>query len=435
MKNESNKVINAWCMYDWANSAYSLVITSTIFPVYYATVTRGAYGNDMVDFFGIPLTNTVLYSWSISLSFLLVAILSPLLSGIADYSGQKKTFMRFFTYMGSIACCGLYFFEGENIEYGIICSILASIGYSGSLVFYNAFLPEITSPDRYDVVSAKGYSYGYIGSVILLVISLAMVISPASFGIPTEGIATKISFLMVGFWWFAFAQVTFYFLPNNGFNKQPHGSILRKGYLEIRYVWQKVQKLHMLKRFLISFFFYSVGVQTVMYLAATFGDKELRLPADKLILTILIIQLVAIGGSYLFAWISGKKGNKFSLMMMVLIWVFICFYAYFVTTASQFYILAFIVGLVMGGIQSLSRSTYSKLIPEDTTDHASYFSFFDVVDKMAIVLGTFSYGLIEQMTGSMRNSTVALALFFLVGFYFLLRVTIPLKKGIKMVKI
>ena len=416
-------------MYDWANSAYNLVITSTIFPVYYTSVTMSAGGGDVVLFFGHPITNTVLYSYSLSFSFLVIACLSPLLSGIADYSGKKKIFMRFFTYLGALACCGLYFFQGDNIEFGILCAVLASFGYSGSLVFYNAFLPEITTPAKYDLVSARGYALGYIGSVLLLVFILAMVLYPAAFALADEGMATRISFLLVGAWWLGFSQIAFHFLPNNLHGRKPEGSLFKQGYKEIRKVWQKLKGMKILKRFLLAFFFYSIGVQTVMFLAATFGDKELGLPADKLIMTILIIQVVAVGGSYLFAWLSGRRGNKFSLVTMVWIWICICLFAYFIVNEYQFYALAFVVGLVMGGIQSLSRSTYSKLIPENTIDSASYFSFYDVVEKLAIVLGTFSYGLIEQLTGSMRNSTFALALFFVVGMGFLLLVKIPLKRG------
>jgi MFS transporter, UMF1 family len=419
------KVLNAWAMFDWANSAYNLVITSTIFPIYYNNVTKNAFQGDVVSFFGISVVNTVLYSYAISFSFLVIAILSPLLSGVADYSGRKKFFMKLFTYLGGGACISLYFFDGYNVEYGIIGAILASIGYSGGLVFYNAFLPEIASEDRYDFISARGFSLGYIGSVLLLIFNLYMISNPEVFGLDDASMASKVSFLLVGIWWIGFSQISFYFLPSNVHNKQDGEAIFRKGYLELISVWHKIKKLPHLKTFLISFFFYSTGVQTVMFLATSFGVKELDLASDKLIMTILIIQLVAILGSYFFAYVSKIRGNKFSLFFMVLIWIGICIGAYFTTNEYQFYGLAFVVGMVMGGIQSLSRSTYSKLIPANTTDTASFFSFFDVSEKVAIVLGTFCYGLIEQLTGSMRNSAVALAIFFVLGIFFLSYVKIP----------
>ncbi len=412
------KQINGWAMYDWANSVYSLVITSTIFPIYFNNVTS-TDDSDVVTFFGIEVINTVLYSYSLSASFLIIAFLSPLLSGMADYGGKKLTFLKFFAYLGSISCLLLYFFDGSSVEYGIILAALASIGYAGSIVFYNAYLPEITTPDRFDFVSAKGFALGYIGSVLLLIINLAMISSPETFGLVDAGQASRISFLMVGVWWAGFAQITFATLPNNPHGRKPTGSLLKKGYNEIRKVFQSLKELNTMKRFLLSFFFYSMGVQTTMYLAASFGDKELKLSGDQLILTVLIIQLVAIIGSYLFAYVSKLRGNKLSLQAMILIWIAICFLAYFVYTPTEFYTLAFFVGMVMGGIQSLSRSTFSKLIPANTIDNTSYFSFFDVTEKLAIVIGTFSYGVIEQLTGSMRNSTVALGSFFVLGFIFL----------------
>ncbi|MTI20920.1 MFS transporter [Fulvivirga sp. RKSG066] len=432
MEINNKKTINGWCMYDWANSVYSLVITSAIFPVYYESATANADAGDKVDFFGIQVVNSVLYSYSLSFSFLFVALILPLLSGIADYSGQKKLFMKVFAYTGAAACMGLYFFEGINtIEIGIICSVLASIGYSASLVFYDAFLPEITTTDRFDKVSAKGYSLGYIGSVILLVINLAMIMNYELFGFASQGQASRFSFLMVGLWWIGFSQITFSRLKDNVFNRKVEGNVLTEGYKELKKVWMSLKEMRVMKLFLLAFFFYNMGVQTIMYLATLFGSKELKLEGSQLILTILIIQLVAIGGAYFFAFVSAKRGNKFSLQVMVLIWVAICFGAYFVYDQYAFYALAFIVGLVMGGIQSLSRATFAKLIPESSIDHASYFSFYDVTYNISIVLGTFSYGLIEQITGSMRNSTLALMLFFIVGFGFLILSKIPLKTGFR----
>ncbi|MEQ9423996.1 MAG: MFS transporter [Cyclobacteriaceae bacterium] len=419
------KVINAWCMYDWANSVYSLTITTAIFPIYYEAVTREAFGSDLVTFFGFQLPNTVLYSYSLSVSFLVVAAILPLLTGIADYGGMKKFFLKVFATLGSIACMMLFFFDGPNIEFGIACAVFASIGYSGSLVFYDAFLPEIVTKDRYDVVSAKGYSFGYIGSVILLVINLAMIQMPEFFGLEQGTLPSKISFLMVGLWWIGFAQIPFKVLPNQERNRID-STILVQGYREIRKVWFSLTDSPVLKKYLFSFFFYTMGVQTVMYLAPLYGTKVLQLATDKLIITVLLIQIIAIPGSYGFAKLSQFKGNKFSLMVMLVIWIGVCYFAYNVTQEIEFYILASVVGLIMGGIQALSRATYSKLIPQNTIDTASYFSFFDVTYNLGVVGGTFAYGLIEHLTGSMRNSTIALAVFFILGIVFLSMVNTPL---------
>jgi len=426
IKNQK-KIVNAWCMYDWANSVYSLVITSAIFPVYFQSVTTlkndaGIVLNDKVSFLGFVLTNSVLYSYALSFSFLLIALISPVLSSMADYSGKKKSFMRFFCYLGSAACLMLFFFTNDTITFGIFMFILASIGYSGSIVFYNAFLPEIATEDRFDRISAKGFSLGYSGSILLLIVSLAMILYPGTFGISSTGLATRISFLLVGLWWFGFSQYTFHYLPGNVYKKDPKGSLLLNGFNELKKILVDLKKQDLLRKFLLSFFFYNMGVQTVLYLATIFGEKELNLSSELLIATILVLQLVAIAGSFLFSFISGKTGNIYALMISVFIWIIVSVLAYFITTSTQFILLAGLVGIVMGGIQSLSRSTYAKLIPDDTTDHASYFSFFDVTEKISIVLGTFVYGLINQLTGSMRMSSLALAVFFIIGLIFLSRI-------------
>ena len=418
------KVIRAWSMYDWANSVYSLVIISSIFPVYYESVTRTS-GSDLVSFFGFDVINTVLYSYALSFSFLVVAAMLPLLTGIADYSGKRLFFMKVFVYVGSISCMGLFFFEGANIEYGIILSILASISFAGSLVFYNSYLPQIASVDKIDSVSARGFSYGYVGSVILLIINLLMIQKPDLFGLPADSTAAKLSFVMVGIWWLGFSQITFKNMPSDVVHLNNETNMLSNGYKEIRKVWELLKELPTTRKYLIAFFFYNTGVQTVMYMAAQFGSKVLKLEGGELIMTILIINIVAVGGSYLFARLSLFQGNKFSIASMLIIWVLICVAAFLVTTKIQFFALAFVVGLVMGGIQALSRATYSKLIPEDTKDFASFFSFFDVTFNVSIVVGTFSYGYIEFLTGSMRNSSLALGLFFFVGLAILLTLKLP----------
>lgn len=410
------RTVRSWYMYDWANSVYSLVITSAIFPVYYKAVAT-SNGSDIVTFLGFTVQNSVLYSYALSLSFLLVAVMLPLLSGMADYTGNKKAYMKFFVWLGSLSCMGLYFFDDvSRLEWGILCSILASIGYSGSLVFYDAFLPEIVTEDRYDATSARGYSMGYYGSVILMIVCLAVIMNYSAFGFSGEGEATRFSFLLVGIWWIGFSLIPFRMLPNTiRVQNSTLGNTWHKGYQEVAKVWRSLKELPDLKRYLLAFFFYNSGVQTVMYLAALFGTDVLNLASDKLIITILLIQLVASVGAALFARLSAQKGNRFSLMVMISIWIVICFTAYGITTEYQFYGLAVVVGMVMGGIQALSRATYSKLIPEGTADNTSYFSFYDVTYNVSIVVGTFSFGFINQVTGNMRNSALGLAVFFVLG--------------------
>lgn len=418
--NQLNKIRNAWCMYDWANSAYLLVISSTIFPIYYNGVTRSVFDGDTVVFFGVEMVNTVLYSYAISVSFLIAAFLSPILSGIADYGGNRKFFLKVFTYLGAFSTLSLYWFEGTNIEFGIIMSVLAAVGYSGSLVFYNAFLPEIAEESEFDRLSAKGYALGYVGSVLLLLISFALISTYEFWGFEQKSAAVRLSFLMVGVWWIGFAQIAFLRLPDNQSQSTEKGKLLLMGFRELRKVFMSFKDSHVLMRYLLAFLFYSMGVQTIMHLAAIFGEKELQLSATKLIVTITVLQLVAIGGAYVFSLVSRKFNNGIAILVMLVIWVGACVFAYLVKNEYQFYALSVIVGLVMGGIQSMSRSTYSKLIPRNSIDNTSYFSFYDVVEKLSIVLGTFSFGFVENVSGSMRNSTLVLTVFFIVGILLLL---------------
>ena len=416
---QNNRIINAWCMYDWANSVYSLVITTAIFPIYYNAVTTSSSGSDIVSFFGIEIVNSVLYSYSLSFSFLILTFFQPILSGIADFSGNKKLFLRLFMYLGSFSCMALYFFDGDNVEFGIVCSVVASIGFTGSLVFYNAFLPEIASARDFDRISARGYTFGYIGSVILLIICLILIQMFDSFGFKDSKSATKFTFLLVGVWWIIFSQITLYFLPQNVKKIKVNFEILSHGIRELFKVWNYIKNVRNLRLYLFSYFFYSMGVQTIMLVASYFGSKELNLDQDKLIFTILIIQIIAIFGAYFFAYISKIKGNKFSLVVMNIAWIFICLAAYFTTNENQFYFLAAAVGILMGGIQSLSRSTFSKLIPSEINDNASFFNFYAISYNISVVVGTFSYGYIEQITGSMRSSILALMTFFIIGLFIL----------------
>ncbi|MCS6967698.1 MAG: MFS transporter [Cytophagales bacterium] len=419
------RTIRAWCFFDWANSAYSLVITTAVFPLYYSAATEQAFGDRIVEFFGIKVDKNALYSYAISFSFLLIAALSPILSGIADYGGTKKRFMQLFTLLGAFSCAVLFFFTGKNIELGIIAAVLASVGYSGGIVFYNAFLPEIATADQFDRISAQGFSYGYIGSVILLIISLAMIQQPSWFGLPDAFWATRLSFLMVALWWIGFSQITFAALQERKKHRLGQNLLVR-GFRELKKVWKSLQHHRYTRIFLLAFFLFNTGVQTTIYLASLFGSSELKLKAEQLIITILLLQVIAVVGATLFARLSDVRGNRFALSVILIIWIAVCLSAYFVYDAIGFYILAGAVGMVMGGVQSLSRATYSKLIPQGTRDTASFFSFYDVLDKCSTVLGTMVYGAVIQLSGgSMRNSALALSFFFITGLITLQQVRIP----------
>jgi UMF1 family MFS transporter len=437
MQAASRKVINAWCLYDWANSAYNLVITSTIFPTYYEAITKNQPNND-VEFLGRRFVNTALYNYTLGAAFIVVAFLSPILTSIADYRGNKKNYMRFFCTVGSIACAALYFFApidlGDGkislpqsaLYLGITCTFISCIGFWSSLVFYNSYLPDLVPEHLRDRISARGYSWGYIGSVILQIVCFIIVFFPNLFGFNSKFEAdympARVSFVLVAVWWFGFAQIPFRRLPiSSRKERQERKNDLANGFMELKKVWNQVKTMPVLKRFLLSFFWYSAGVQTVFLVATQFGAKELHLPTAKLITTIMIIQLLAIPGAIFISRASEKIGNVKTLMIVVSVWISICIAGYFIQTDVQFYILGAFVGLVMGGIQSLSRSTYSNLMPE-TKDTASFFSFYDVTEKIALVLGIFTFAYIEELTvksGGMRNSVLALMVFFLIGFILL----------------
>lgn len=414
------RVIRSWCMYDWANSVYNLVITTTFFPIYFLGVTRAAYGEDTVPFLGRIFKNSALYQYTLSSAYLTIALLMPVLSSIADSRGSRKKFLRFFCYLGGLGCIGMFWFRGSNpsVEWGLFCFVCATIGYCGSLVFYNSYLPQIASVKNQDKVSARGFAMGYIGSVILQAVGFGLVIYFSSKGDNVSG--PLYTFLLVGLWWIGFAQFTFRGLPRGPVNVIKH-SVWIDGFVALGKVWQRVRKLTVLKWYLVSFWFYSMGVQTVLLAATMFGQKALGLPANKLIITVVLIQLVAIAGAMIMARLSGIYGNLNVLMGVVVLWAVSCIAAYFVAMLKEagysaefsFYGLAVTVGLVMGGIQALSRSTYSKLMPE-TGDTASFFSFYDVTEKLGIVVGTFTFGYIDEILG-MKNSVLALIVFFALG--------------------
>ena len=432
MEKGNKKIIRGWVFYDWANSVYNLVISSAIFPIFYDVVTKSYYKQNilhnkdakldqgqqiLVNFFGIQLSSSVLFSFVLATSFLVVAFLSPVLSGIADYSGMKKKFLKFFCYLGAISCIGLFFFDPNYLELGMLTVFLASIGFWNSLVFYNAFLPEIAEVEDHDKISAKGFIMGYLGAMILLIICLALIMSTKDG--PTKVEYMRYCFVLVGLWWIGFSQITYKVLPNNVYNKQPKKGIIWRGFRELKLVFAEFRTTHRLKRYLFSFFFFNTGVQTVMLMATIFANKEINWPGGNgstgLIIAILLIQLLGALGAFLMSKLSGKIGNIKTLILSFSIWVLICLYAFFIHEPLEFYILASFVGLVMGGVQAIARSTYSKYLPESTTDHASYFSFYDVTEKLGIVLGLVFFGLMEHFTGSIRYSIISVTIFFVVG--------------------
>jgi MFS transporter, UMF1 family len=413
------KVIRGWVFYDWANSVYNLVISSAVFPIFYDVVTKDEYGvkNEggdseqvIVSYFGYDISSSALLSFVLAASFLAVSFLSPLLSGIADRTGNKKRFLKFFCYFGAISCATLFFFDASKLEICMFSVFFASIGFWNSLVFYNAFLPEIVETEDLDKVSAKGFSMGYFGSMLLLIICLVLM---QGFGVPAE-----YCFILVALWWAGFSQITYRALPNNVYNRKKEKVSIWKGFAELRDVFIEFKTTKRLKKYLFSFFFFNTGVQTVMLMATIFANKAVTWPEGSgtsgLITAILLIQILGAAGAFLMSRLSNKIGNIKTLIVAVVFWIFLCLAGYLVHTPFEFYFLAAGVGLVMGGVQSIARSTYSKFLPE-TQDHASYFSFYDVTEKLGIVMGLLFFGLTEMIMENIRYSVISVAFFFVIG--------------------
>ncbi len=426
-KQGDSKLLNAWAFYDWANSVYPLVISSAVFPIYYGSL----FIDDLyIEVFGFNFKNTALISFLTAFAFIILSFITPLLSGIADYMGNKKLFLKFFCYLGSFSCMGLYWFELSNIYLGLSFYFLALISFWASLVFYNSYLPDIAFKEQQDSISAKGYALGYFGSVLLLILNLAMVMYPSYFGISgpnPEILAMKYSFVSVGFWWIICSQYTFYYLPSSKEKKKIIKDVFFNGFNELKQVWNELKKILVIRKYLIAFFIYSSALQTVLLIAAYFGEQEIDWPKDEktigLIVSILLIQLIAIFGAILTSKLSSKFGNIFTLILLNIFWALLCIGAYFITDPYEFYIAAGLVGLVMGGIQALSRSTFSKMIPK-TENTTSYFSFYDVSQKVSIVFGMTLFAFLDQITGSMRTSILMFVVIFLIGALLLKRIKI-----------
>jgi MFS transporter, UMF1 family len=425
------KLLNAWAFYDWANSVYSLVIASAIFPIYHEIIFKQR-GNHYLNIWGMEVKDTALISFVTAFALLVVFFMAPILSGIADFVGNKKSFLRFFCYLGGFSCIGLYWFSLDNILLSYSYYFFGLIGFWASLVFYNSYLPDIAYTDQQDKVSAKGFSLGYLGSTLLLIFNLAMVMFPDVFGISGDKdqasiTAMRYSFLMVGVWWIGFSHITYYYMPKGNKNSEKlTKDVIFNGLKELYQVWKNVQKMENLKKYLLSYFIFIMAVQTVMLVATYFGATEINWETDSqkttgLIISILLIQIVAIIGAIFTSRISAKIGNINTLIALNVIFATLCIFAYFITEPIHFYSVAGLVGLVMGGIQSLARSTYSKLLPE-TEDTTSYFSFYDASEKLGIVIGMSIYGYIDQLTGSMRNAIVFLGIFFVLGVITLMRI-------------
>jgi UMF1 family MFS transporter len=436
----NKKTIWAWCMFDWANQSYNMVITSTIFPAYYVAITTldgGGPNSDKVTFFGHTYVNTVLQLCVLGAAYLLIVLLLPILTSIADYRGNKKKYLQFFTWLGALSCAALFWFKPvphgiPALEIPLMFYALACIGYCGGFVFYNSYLPQIATEDQQDTVSAKGFMYGYVGSLVMQLLCLVVIEKPLWFGIHDDSLPERISFLLIFVWWMGFSIIPFKILPKGEPNAGKHNyNVLTGGFKELVKVFNKVKSMPLLRKFLSSFFFYSVGLQTIMLVAGNFAKKDLHMSDDTLISIILSIQIVGVIGAWITSKASAKYGNVRTLVVLVTIWTVLCALVYFITNTPQFFAAAIVVGAVMGGVQSISRSTYSKYLPPNIPDTASFFSFYDVTEKFAIVVGLFTFAFVESWRDQMRDSALALDVFFAVGLILMIVLYFAEKKSRK----
>ena len=415
-----NKTQKAWAFYDWANSVYSLVISTAVFPLYFDWVAPELIELNWPVIGLRSYPSSALYSYFLAASFITVAILLPILSGMADKLHKKKLYMRRFLDIGALACMGMFFFTEERIGLGMILSYVASVGYWSSLVFYNAYLPVVAKKEEQDKLSAQGYSLGYFGSSILLILCLGMIMRQET-GSEEQKMAFRLSFVLTGLWWAGFARFTLRRMPEeNAALREPLLSSIKGGFIRLRDTFQKLKGIPVSIPFILDYFLFSTGVQTIILLASLYGSNELKMESAQLIGTILIIQFVGILGAWGFSKLSGLMGNIRALMLSIFIWALICVFAYLLqpddpAVLLKFYGIGALVGLVMGGTQSLSRSSFSKLLPVQETEHTSYFSFLEVMEKVAIVLGTTLFGLLTQLSGGMRTAALSMAGFFIVS--------------------
>lgn len=412
------QAVRAWVLYDWANSAFATTVMAAVMPIFYADVAAGPLDGP---------TKTAYWGYTQSIALLLVVILSPILGAIADVSQSKREFLRFFTYMGVIASILLTFTgEGEWL-WASLWVILGTLAFSGGNVFYDAFLTELVPEKQRDAVSSRGYAFGYIGGGILLAINLAAISFPQAFLLPDARVATQLSFLSVGIWWFVFSIPFFRHVRDRELvapTRQPPLALAVSGIRSTLHTLRSLGRYPELLKFLIAFWFFSDGINTIIKMATIYG-REIGIGQTDLIAALLITQFVGIPCTLMFGNIAERIGAMPTLITTLVIYLVIVTLGYFMQTALHFYLLAILVGLVQGGSQALSRSIFTRLVPVHR--NAEFFGFYSLSGKFASVFGPFLFGLVGQWTGSSRYGITSLALFFLAGIFMLL--TVRLDKG------
>lgn len=401
----NNREVRAWVMYDWANSAYSTTILAAVLPIFYASVAASTLDEN---------TATSYLAYTHSIGMLCVALMAPILGAISDLSGKKISFLRSFSLLGMLATFSFAFVGQGDWKLASFLLILSTIGFAGGNTFYDALLPDLVPPEKRDYISAKGYAFGYIGGGILLAINIMMIQNPGWFGLSTELAGTRMAFISVAIWWFIFALPIFTRVPNRP--RQVTG-LKTMGYVSaavrrLGSTFKQIQRFPQLVKFLVAFWFFNDGINTIILMAAIYG-KTIGIDTGDLILALLITQIVGVPFTLLLGKAAEKWGSKNMLYVSLSVYVLIVILGYYMTSAVHFYALATLVGCVQGGSQAIARSIFSNLIPKRRT--GEFFGLVNVTSKFSSIFGPFVFGLVGQLTGSNRLAILSLIMFFIIG--------------------
>jgi len=414
----NKKQVYSWVMYDWANSAFATTVLAAVLPIFYSDVAAKGLSNNLA---------TSYWGYTQAIAMLIIAFLSPVLGAMADYSDSKRSFLKFFALLG-IAGTGLLYFvnEGDYLVASLFF-IFGSIGFSGSNIFYDSYLPIITDKKKIDYISSLGYAAGYLGGGLLLLINMMMILKPNLFGISSSLLATKLTFVTVAIWWLVFSIPAFKYLPQR--EDKINIKIIENakiGFKRIGKTFRNIQKYKELFKFLIAFWIYNDGIGTIIRMATIYG-REVGIGQSDLIGALLLTQFIGIPFSLVFGKLGERIGTKKAIYISLMIYLIITIRGYFLDSAMDFWILAGMVGLVQGGAQALSRSLYGSMIPENKS--AEFYGFFGVSSKFAAITGPFVFALVGQLTGSSRLGIISVASFFILGI--LVLSTVDVEKGRK----
>ena len=410
---ENKRAVWSWAFYDWANSAYSTTVMAGFFPLFFKEYWADPHN---------PSQSTFYLGMANSIASMVVAALAPLLGSVADQGSAKKKFLTFFAFLGVIMTGGLWMVAQGNWQMAVLFYVIATIGFSSGIVFYDALLPGLASEERVDAVSSLGFGLGYLGGGLLFLVNVFMYLKPELFGIPDGATAIKLSFLSVAVWWAVFTIPLILFVPEpKNYENIDFNNAIRMGWVQLVQTFKEIRNMKVVGTFLLAYWFYIDGVDTIIRMAVDYG-MSLNFPGESLIIALLIVQFVAFPAALIYGWLASKIGAKTGIMVGIIAYSFITLLGYFMTEAWHFYVLAILIGLFMGGIQALSRSLYTRIIPPDKS--AEFFGFYNMLGKFAAIIGPALMGTIALVTGSARLSILSILLLFILGGFFLNKVDI-----------